>query len=154
MAVEIPNFGSHNRAIWLGLIAIGVAVGIYFRRRSQANAATDTTSGTPDMANVDGSTDGSYSSGDVQAIPGTQYGMPGPPGPPGPRGKPGKRGPRGAPPKHHKHKHHTPAGSHAQPRIAEQSHLASQTPVQSQVRVIQHRPGGVVQKGSRTGTNG
>jgi len=149
MAVEIPNFGSHNRAIWLGLIAIGVAAGIYFRRRSQANAGTQDTSGTPDMANVDGSADDSYSSGDVQAIPGTQYGMPGPAGPPGPRGKRGKRGPRGAPPRHHKHRHNNPAGSKAAPSIAQQSHMANSTPVQSQVRVIQHRPGGVIQKGSR-----
>lgn len=151
--VEIPHFGSHNRAVWLGLIALGVAAGIYFRRRQQANAANADTSGTPAMPNVDGSTDGSYSSGDVQAIPGTQYGMPGPPGPPGKQGKRGKRGPRGAPPKHHKVKHHTPA-KHAAPSIATQSHMANATPVQSQVRVVQHRPGGVITKGSRTGTNG
>src|SRR5262249_23497061 len=110
----------------------------------------------PDMANVDGSVDDAYSSGDVTAIPGTQYGLPGPAGPPGPRGPRGhrgKRGPRGKPPKHKGNQHHKPAGTKAQPRVALQSHMANQTPVQSGVRVVQHRAGGVIQKGARK-TNG
>jgi hypothetical protein len=144
--VEIPHL---DKRVWLLLIAAGVGVGLYLRSR-QSNATTDDSSGTPDMANVDGSVDDAYSSGDVTAIPGTQYGMPGPPGPPGPRGQRGKRGPRGKPPKkHHGNRHHKPAGSHAQPRIAAQSHMANNTPVASNVRVIQHRPGGVVAKGGR-----
>jgi len=144
--VEIPHL---DKRVWLLLIAAGVGVGLYLRSRQSSDATADDTSGTPDMANVDGSVDDAYSSGDVTAIPGTQYGMPGPPGPPGPRGQRGKRGPRGRPPKHKKHKHHTPAGSHAQPRIAQQSHLANQTVPISGVRVVQHRPGGVVTKGAR-----
>lgn len=146
--VEIPHL---DKRVWLLLIAAGVGVGLYLRSRSNSDATanSDSSVGDPNMPNVDGSVDDTYSSGDVTAIPGTQYGMPGPPGAPGPRGKRGKRGPRGAPPKHHKHKHHTPAGSHAQPRIAQQSHMANNTPVASNVRVIQHRPGGVVAKGGR-----
>jgi len=154
MAVEIPHF---DKRVWLALAALGVAVGLYLRHRNANNgSATDPTVGdatdTLSGSTVDGSAD-PYSSGDVTAIPGTQYGMPGPPGPPGPRGKRGKRGPRGKPPKHRQTKHHTPAGSHAQPRIAVQSHMANQTPVASGVRVIQHHPNGVVAKGGRQ-TNG
>jgi hypothetical protein len=148
---ELPNFGPHNKAIWLGLAALGVAVGLYLRHRSSSQS-TDTST-TPDMPNVDGSTDNSYSSGDVQAIPGTQYGMPGPAGPPGPRGQRGKRGPRGAAGgkkhKHHGTQHHKPAGSHAQPRIAVQSHMGNGAPVASHVRVIQHGADGTVRKGAR-----
>lgn len=147
--VEIPHL---DKRVWLGLIGLGIAVGIYLRHRANSASATDPTVGdaTDTLAGstVDGSAD-PYSSGDVNAIPGTQYGMPGPPGPPGKRGQRGKRGPRGKPPpKHHKPKHHTPAG-HAQPRIATQSHMANHTPMQSGVRVVQHHPGGVVKKGTR-----
>ena len=146
--VEIPHL---DKRVWLLLIAAGVGVGLYLRSRHSTDATTDSSvgDGTPNMANVDGSVDDAYSSGDVSAIPGTQYGAPGPAGPPGARGQRGKRGPRGKPPKHKPNRHHKPAGSHAQPRVAVQSHMANQTPVQSHVRVVQHRPGGVVQKGAR-----
>jgi hypothetical protein len=146
--VEVPHF---DKRVWIGLIAIAVAAGLYLRHRSSSASATDPTVGdaTGSLPTVDPTSD-PYSSGDVTAIPGTQYGMPGPAGPPGPKGHRGKRGPRGkAPPKHKRHRHHNPAGSHAAPRIATQSHMANSTPMQSGVRVVQHRPGGVVQKGAR-----
>ena len=150
--VEIPHL---DKRVWLLLIAAGVGVGLYLRSRSNSDATANQDSSVgdaPPMANVDGSVDDAYSSGDVTAIPGTQYGMPGPAGPAGPRGPRGKRGPRGRPPKHKGNRHHKPAGSHAQPRIASQSHLGAPA-ARSTVRVIQHRPGGVVQKGARQ-TNG
>jgi hypothetical protein len=146
--VEVPHF---DRRVWIGLIAVAVAAGLYLRHRSSSTSATDPTVGdstdTLGSSTVDGSAD-PYSSGDVTAIPGTQYGMPGPPGPPGAKGQRGKRGPRGRPPKHKKHRHNTPAGR-AAPAIMQQSHMANSTPVQSGVRVVQHRPNGVVQKGAR-----
>jgi len=149
--VEIPNFGKNNKLIWIGLIGIAVAAGLYLRNRSSSDATAnaDSGDGTPGMANVDGSVDDAYSSGDVTAIPGTQYGMPGPPGPPGPRGKRGKRGKPGRTGHRHRHRHN---GTN-QPRIAAQSHMGNTTPVASHVRVVQHRPGGVVAKGARQ-TNG
>jgi hypothetical protein len=142
--VEIPHL---DKRVWLLLIAAGVGVGLYLRSRSNSDATanSDSSVGDPNMPSVDGSADDAYSSGDVTAIPGTQYGMPGPPGPAGPRGKRGKRGKPGRPPKHH---HHRNNGTN-QPRIASQSHMANVTPVASNVRVIQHRPGGVIAKGGR-----
>lgn len=137
--VEIPHL---DKRVWILLIAAGAGLGLYLRHRSASSGASPDTSTDSSIGTVDGSAD-PYSSGDVTAIPGTQYGMAGPPGPPGARGK---RGPRGRPPKHKHHKHHR---SGTAPRIAQQSHMASSTPVQSGVRVVQHRPGGVVSKGVR-----
>jgi hypothetical protein len=151
MAVEIPHFGGHNKAVWIGLALLGVAAGLYLRHRSSSNSTpTDPTVGDasgPQDVSGDPTSD-PYSSGSYNV----SGGIPGPPGPPGKTGKRGPRGPRGPKGgkhggKGHKVTHHT-AVSHVAAGSVTQAHGRASIPAHTGTRVIRHN-GPTVQKGSR-----
>lgn len=111
--MQLPNFGAHNKQVYLALLGGAILLGIYLRRRSSSSSSSsdptvgDATDGTtPDLSGLE-----NYTPGDGTVT--TAGGAPGPQGPPGPPGKKGPRGPKGPPPKHkpppkkHHPKHHS-----------------------------------------------